>query len=90
MTWLRRLRDASRAIPKAMRMTIYIGGFAAMLVLLALVLAIPNLSAVLSRQDADPVSDYVARSRGVIGLRTVGTVVMVSFISCLIRSGSGY
>src|SRR4030088_869842 len=36
--------DAGRAIPKAMRMTIYIGGFAAMLVCLALGLAIPDLN----------------------------------------------
>src|SRR5258707_15724966 len=60
--------DPSRAIPKAMRMTIYIGGFAAMLVCLALVLAVPNLSAVLSGQDPDPVSTTLRAAVGEIGL----------------------
>jgi amino acid transporter len=76
--------DASRAIPKAMRMTIYIGGFAAMLVCLALVLAIPDLNAALSGKDADPVTTTLRAAVGEVGLRAVIAVVMVSFISCLI------
>ena len=76
--------DASRAIPKAMRMTIYIGGFAAMLVCLALVLAVPDLGAVLSGKDADPVTTTLRAAMGEVGLRAVIAVVMVSFFSCLI------
>lgn len=76
--------DASRAIPKAMRMTIYIGGFAAMLVCLALVLAVPDLGAVLSGQDTDPVATTLRAAVGAVGLRAVIAVVMVSFFSCLI------
>src|SRR6266446_3940295 len=76
--------DAGRAIPKAMRMTIYIGGFAAMLVCLALVLAIPDLGAVLSGKDADPVTTTLRAAVGSVGLRAVIAVVMVSFLSCLI------
>jgi len=76
--------DAGRAIPKAMRMTIYIGGFAAMLVCLAFVLAVPDLSAVFSGQDTDPVVTILNTAMGPIGLRAVIAVVMVSFFSCLI------
>jgi amino acid transporter len=76
--------DASRAIPRAMRMTIYIGGFAAMLVCLALVLAVPDLQAVFSGQDADPVTTTLGAALGPIGLRAVIAIVMVSFFSCLI------
>ena len=76
--------DASRAIPKAMRMTIYIGGFAAMLVCLAFVLAVPDLSAVFSGRDTDPVVTILNTAMGPIGLRAVIAVVMVSFFSCLI------
>jgi amino acid transporter len=76
--------DASRAIPKAMRMTIYIGGFAAMLVCLALVLAVPDLNAVFSGKDADPVTTVLRTAVGEVGLRAVIAVVMVSFFSCLI------
>lgn len=76
--------DASRAIPKAMRMTIYIGGFAAMLVCLAFVLSVPDLNAVFSGKDTDPVVTILTTAVGPIGLRAVIAVVMVSFISCLI------
>ena len=82
--------DASRAIPKAMRMTIYIGGFAAMLVCLALVLAIPNLNAVLSGQDADPVASTLRAAVGDIGLRAVIAVVLVSSLLLPRRSGGGH
>jgi amino acid transporter len=48
--------DPGRAIPRAMRMTIYIGGAAAMFVCLALVMAVPDMAAALSGKDADPVA----------------------------------
>src|SRR5260370_28027631 len=76
--------DAGRAIPKAMRMTIYIGGFAAMLVCLALVFAIPDLNAVLSGQDTDPVTTTLRAADGEIGLRADIAVGMGSFLPPLI------
>lgn len=76
--------DAGRAIPRAMRMTIYIGGFAAMLVCLAFVLAVPDVHAVLSGKDSDPVVTILNTALGPVGLRAVIAVVMVSFFSCLI------
>ena len=74
--------DPSRSIPKAMRMTIYVGGAAAMLVCLALILAIPDMGAVLSGKDTDPVATILRSAMGEVGLRAVLAVVMVSFISC--------
>jgi amino acid transporter len=76
--------NASRTIPKAMRMTIYMGAFAATLVCLALVLGIPDLPAAISGQDADPVVTVLRTAMGPVGLRIVIGVVMISFISCLI------
>jgi len=65
-------------------MTIYIGGFAAMLVCLAFVLAVPDMNAVFSGKDTDPVVTVLNSAMGPIGLRAVIAVVMVSFFSCLI------
>src|ERR1700733_13299167 len=76
--------DASRMIPKAMRMTIYIGGGAAMWVCLALILAIPDLDAVLSGKDKDPVVTILRSALGEVGFRAVIVVVLVSFVSCLL------
>jgi amino acid transporter len=76
--------DASRMIPKAMRMTIYIGGAAATWVCLAFVLSIPDIGAVMSGKDADPIVTLLRAAMGTIGFRAVIVVVLVSFISCLL------
>ncbi|HJX19426.1 MAG TPA: APC family permease, partial [Steroidobacteraceae bacterium] len=76
--------NASRMIPKAMRMTIYVGGAAAMLVCLALVLAVPDMRSVLAGKDPDPVASILRAAGGELGFRAVIVVVLVSFISCLI------
>jgi amino acid transporter len=76
--------DPSRMIPKAMRMTIYIGGAAATWVCLAFVLSIPDIGAVISGKDADPIVTLLRSAVGEAGFRAVIVVVLVSFISCLL------
>ena len=76
--------NASRMIPKAMRMTIYIGGAAASWVCLAFVLSIGDMDAVLSGKDTDPLVTLLRAAMGEVGLRAVILVVLVSFISCLL------
>jgi len=76
--------DASRQIPKAMRMTIYIGGAAALWVCLAFVLSIRDMNAVLSGTDKDPIVTLLRDAMGNMGFRAVIVVVLVSFISCLL------
>jgi amino acid transporter len=76
--------NASRMIPKAMRMTIYIGGAAATWVCLAFVLSIPDIGAVMSGQDKDPIVTLLRSAMGEAGFRAVIVVVLVSFISCLL------
>jgi amino acid transporter len=76
--------DPSRMIPKAMRMTIYIGGAAAIWVCLAFVLSISDIGAVMSGKDTDPIVTLLKASMGDVGFRAVIVVVLVSFISCLL------
>ena len=76
--------DASRMIPKAMRMTIYIGGAAATWVCLAFVLSIGNIGAVMSGEDKDPIVTLLRAALGEAGFRAVIVVVLVSFVSCLL------
>jgi amino acid transporter len=76
--------NASRMIPKAMRMTIYVGGAASMWVCLALILAVPDMQAVISGKDTDPVATVLRSAMGEWGFRAVIAVVLVSFMSCLI------
>ncbi|CDF82475.1 APC family permease [Pseudomonas sp. QL9] len=76
--------NPSKRIPKAMRMTIYIGGVAAMFACLALILAVPDMAAVISGKDTDPVGTILNNAFGPIGSRVVMAVVTVSFVSCVI------
>lgn len=76
--------NAAVAIPKSMRMTIYVGGGAATFVCLALLLALPDLGAAVSGADRDPVATTLQAAMGMTGFRAVIAVVMVSFLSCLL------
>lgn len=75
--------NPGKRIPKAMRMTIYIGGAAATFVCLALLLAVPDISAVIAGQDTDPVSTVLGGAFGPVGMKIVLGVVLVSFLSCV-------
>ena len=76
--------DPGRMIPKAMRMTIYVGGASAMFVCLALILAVPDMNAVIDGRDKDPVATTLRTAMGEAGFRAVIAVVLVSFVSCLL------
>lgn len=76
--------DAGRTIPKSMRLTIYVGGIAALWVCLGLVLAVPDVAAVMSGKDKDPVVTVLKTAMGETGLRVVIAIVTVSFISALL------
>jgi amino acid transporter len=74
--------DPTQQIPKAMRMTIYVGGAAAIFVCLSLLLAVSNYAAVIDGTDADPVTTILHNAFGENGTKVVLVVVMMSFLSC--------
>lgn len=76
--------NPGKQIPKAMRMTIYIGGSAAMFACLAMILAVPDIQKVISGEDADPVTTILANAFGPVGSKLVMAIVLVSFISCVL------
>ncbi|OYT95906.1 MAG: amino acid permease, partial [Pseudomonas sp. PGPPP3] len=76
--------NPSRSIPKAMRMTIWIGGGAAMFAGLALILAVPDIRAVISGADKDPMTTILSNAFGPVGAQLVMAVITVSFVSCVL------
>ncbi len=74
--------DPTREIPKAMRMTIYIGGAASILVCLSLLLAVKDFGAIIGGEDTDPVMTILNDVFGTTGTKFVLLVVMMSFLSC--------
>ncbi|MDO5501386.1 MAG: amino acid permease [Propionibacteriaceae bacterium] len=75
------VEDPGRLIPKAMRMTIYVGGAAAIFITLSLILAVTDFAAVISGADADPINTVLAGAFGPVGSKIVLAIVLISFIS---------
>ncbi|MBB3810746.1 amino acid permease [Pseudochelatococcus contaminans] len=76
--------DPGRRIPMAMRMTIYIGVGASAFVCYALILAVPDIGAVISGAVTDPLEQILLTTFGPWGSKAVIIVVMVSFLSCVL------
>ena len=76
------IKDPSRKVPKAMRMTLYIGGFAANILVFSLVFAVPDYAAVATGDVADPISAALHNAFGPV-FPLVMFVVVVAFISCI-------
>ena len=72
------------SIPRAMRMTIYVGMAAASFVCLALIVAQPDIPGAISGKIVDPVSIVLLGAFGPIGFKVVIGVVLVSFMSCIL------
>lgn len=76
--------NPGRVIPKAMRRTIYVGGAAGGFICLALVLSVTDFAAVISGQDADPVTTTLNAAFGATGAKIVVAVVLISYLSCVL------
>jgi amino acid transporter len=74
--------NPGRQIPKAMRMTIYIGGAAAIFICYALILAVVDIPAVIAGENADPIGTILNESFGDVGSKVILAVVLISFFSC--------
>lgn len=78
------VRDPGRVIPKAMRMTIYVGGVASMFIALGLILAVGSFEDIINGTIPDPINVIFLEAFGPIGFKVVMAVVLVSFLSCTI------
>ncbi|MGK0741598.1 APC family permease [Leucobacter sp. Z1108] len=74
------IKNPSRVIPKTMRMTIYVGGSAAIFITLALILSVSDFGAVISGENADPINTILADAFGPFAPIVLG-IVVISFIS---------
>lgn len=76
------VKNPSSQVPKAMRITLYIGGFAANLLTFSLVIAVIDFQAVASGESADPIGDLLLANFGPV-FPLVMLVVVIAFISCI-------
>jgi amino acid transporter len=78
------IHEPGLKIPKAMRMTIYVGMSASVFVCAALILATPDMVQVVAGKITNPVESVLRASFGVWGARAIIVVVLVSFVSCVL------
>lgn len=78
------VRNPGRVIPKAMRMTIYVGGLASMFIALGLILAVGSFEDIINGTIPDPITTIFTEAFGPIGFKLVMAIVLISFLSCTI------
>jgi amino acid transporter len=76
--------NPGRQIPVAMRRTIYIGGVAAIFLTAALVLSQKNFGAIISGENADPITATLVEVFGKVGSKIIFVIVLISFVSCVL------
>ncbi len=76
--------EPSRRIPRAMYLTILVGGGSALLSYVGYVLAAPDLEAIVSGENTDPIPEILESSLGVVGAKIFLVIAVVAFISCIL------
>ncbi|HUX04966.1 MAG TPA: APC family permease [Acidimicrobiales bacterium] len=76
------VKDPSRKVPRAMRMTLLMGGGVSAFVTLSFILATPNFQDVISGKNPDPIGTVFANNLGSFGTKVALVFVLTAFISC--------
>ncbi|MET0974378.1 MAG: amino acid permease [Leifsonia sp.] len=78
------VENPARRIPKAMMLTILVGGVSALFAFGGYVLAAPNLAEIVSGEDADPIPGILEASLGVVGAKIFLVIAITAFLSCVL------
>ena len=81
--------DPTRRIPKAMILTIVVGGVSGLLSYAGYVLAAPDLQAIVDGENPDPIPSILESSLGTAGSKVFLVVTVMAFISCRVRRIKG-
>lgn len=76
--------DPARRIPKAMIMTILVGGVSALFAFGGYVLAAPDLASIVSGEDTDPIPHILESTLGSVGAKIFLVVALTAFLSCVL------
>jgi amino acid transporter len=76
--------DPARQIPRAMILTVVVGGLSGFLSYAGYVLAAPDLPAIIAGEDADPIPGILESSLGTVGSKVFLVVTVVAFLSCVL------
>jgi len=74
--------NSSRSVPRATLLTILVGGSTAIVALIGFVLAVPDIGAVISGKEADPIGTIFANTLGPVGSKVALVIALIAFLSC--------
>jgi len=78
------VNDPTRRIPRAMILTILVGGVSGLMSYAGYVLAAPDLQAIVDGENADPIPSILVSSLGTAGSKVFLVVAVTAFISCVL------
>ncbi|MGN0127012.1 APC family permease [Glutamicibacter soli] len=76
--------NPARRIPKAMMMTILVGGVSALLSFGGYVLAAPDLQSIVNGEDVDPIPAILESALGPVGAKIFLIIALTAFLSCVL------
>lgn len=76
--------DPARQIPRAMILTVVVGGVSGLLSYAGYVLAAPDLPAIMSGEEPDPITAILESSLGTAGSKVFLVVIITAFLSCVL------
>jgi len=76
--------DPTRRIPRAMMLTILIGGVSGLFSYAGYVLAAPNLQEIVDGEVADPIPSILEDTLGVAGSKVFLVIAVMAFVSCVL------
>lgn len=78
------VENPARRIPRAMMLTIVVGGVSALFSFGGYVLAAPDLASIVSGEDTDPIPGILEATLGPVGAKVFLVVAVLAFISCVL------
>jgi amino acid transporter len=78
------VENPAKRIPRAMQLTILVGGISALFSFAGYVLAAPNLQAIVDGKVADPIPAILESTLGSVGAKVFLVVALLAFISCVL------
>jgi amino acid transporter len=76
--------NPARGVPRAMVLTILVGGVSALFAFGGYVLAAPDLAGIVSGEIADPIPGILNATLGEVGAKVFLVVVILAFLSCVL------
>ena len=78
------VENPGKRIPRAMYLTILIGGVSALLSFAGYVMASPNLISIVNGEDMDPIPGILETSLGTFGAKVFLVIAVTAFLSCVL------